>query len=169
MNLFSAGNDLTSHGVSHQKDDSSGSIGRRYTRNDELGIPFGITIDFDTIKEPHTVTLRERDSMEQIRVPVSLSISAKSKLANKSLLSFTCFPQIFLNSIFNVFLMKNFTFSPILTISLILFVLCVLDNMSFEKICSYMQMNPKKKSYKGNKKLFINKQKIEKRIKKHTC
>lgn len=93
MVLFSAGNDLTSHGVSHQKDDSSGSIGRRYTRNDELGIPFGITIDFDTIKEPHTVTLRERDSMEQIRVPVSLSICAKSKLANKSNLFFFFFMQ----------------------------------------------------------------------------
>lgn len=64
------GGDLTNHGISHQKDDSSGSIGRRYTRTDELGIPFGITVDFDTLKEPHSVTLRERDSMEQIRVPV---------------------------------------------------------------------------------------------------
>lgn len=57
--------------MSHRIDDSSGSIGRRYTRTDEIAIPFAITIDFDTLKEPHSVTLRERDSMEQIRVPVS--------------------------------------------------------------------------------------------------
>jgi len=63
-------NDLTSSGVSHRIDDSSGSIGRRYTRTDEIAIPFGITVDFDSLKEPHSVTLRERDSMEQIRVPL---------------------------------------------------------------------------------------------------
>jgi glycyl-tRNA synthetase len=51
-------------------DDSSGSIGRRYARTDEIAIPYGITVDFDTLKEPHTVTLRERDSMGQLRVPV---------------------------------------------------------------------------------------------------
>ncbi|XP_077977998.1 glycine--tRNA ligase-like [Glandiceps talaboti] len=58
-------------GVSHRVDDSSGSIGRRYARTDEIAIPFGITIDFDSLKEPHTATLRERDSMEQIRAPLS--------------------------------------------------------------------------------------------------
>lgn len=57
--------------VSHKVDDSSGSIGRRYARTDEIAIPYGITIDFDTLKEPHTVTLRERDSMAQIRIPLS--------------------------------------------------------------------------------------------------
>lgn len=65
---------MTNCGVSHRVDDSSGSIGRRYTRTDEIAIPFGITVDFDTLKEPNSVTLRERDSMEQIRVPVRLII-----------------------------------------------------------------------------------------------
>ncbi|XP_050088159.1 glycine--tRNA ligase [Anopheles aquasalis] len=59
---------LTSVDVSHKVDDSSGSIGRRYARTDEIAIPYGITIDFDTLKEPHTVTLRERDSMKQVRI-----------------------------------------------------------------------------------------------------
>ena len=47
-------------------DDSSASIGKRYARNDELGTPFGITIDFDSIKD-ESVTLRERDSTKQVR------------------------------------------------------------------------------------------------------
>ena len=49
--------------------DDSGSIGRRYRRQDEAGTPFCITIDSDTL-ENNTVTLRERDSMEQSRVSV---------------------------------------------------------------------------------------------------
>lgn len=47
-------------------DDSGASIGKRYARNDELGTPFGITIDFDSIKD-ESVTLRERDSTVQVR------------------------------------------------------------------------------------------------------
>ncbi|GAB0095348.1 Glycyl-tRNA synthetase [Sergentomyia squamirostris] len=62
--------ELTGADVSHKVDDSSGSIGRRYARTDEIAIPYGITIDFDTLKEPHTVTLRERDSMGQVRMPM---------------------------------------------------------------------------------------------------
>ncbi|KAF6198486.1 hypothetical protein GE061_008234 [Apolygus lucorum] len=56
--------------ISHRIDDSSGSIGRRYARTDEIAVPFGVTIDFDTITDS-TATLRERDSMEQIRLPLS--------------------------------------------------------------------------------------------------
>ncbi|GEQ69644.1 hypothetical protein JCM33374_g3317 [Metschnikowia sp. JCM 33374] len=52
--------------VPFKVDDSSASIGKRYARNDELGTPFGITIDFDTIKD-NSVTLRERDSTKQVR------------------------------------------------------------------------------------------------------
>ncbi|XP_062548703.1 glycine--tRNA ligase isoform X2 [Armigeres subalbatus] len=59
---------LTNVDISHKVDDSSGSIGRRYARTDEIAIPYGITIDFDTLKEPNSVTLRERDSMKQVRV-----------------------------------------------------------------------------------------------------
>ena len=62
---------MTEQGVSHKVDDSSGSIGRRYARTDEIGVAFGITVDFDTVnKTPHTATLRDRDSMTQIRAQV---------------------------------------------------------------------------------------------------
>lgn len=50
--------------------DESGAIGKRYRRQDELGTPFCITIDFDTL-ENDTVTLRDRDSMKQERVPIN--------------------------------------------------------------------------------------------------
>lgn len=59
-----------STGVANKVDTTSGTVGRRYARADELGIPFGITIDFQTLIDD-TVTLRERDSMEQIRLPIS--------------------------------------------------------------------------------------------------
>jgi len=49
--------------------DSGGSIGRRYRRQDEAGTPFGITVDHDTL-EDNSVTLRDRDTMEQIRVGI---------------------------------------------------------------------------------------------------
>src|SRR5213082_4019432 len=55
--------------------DESGAIGRRYRRQDEIGTPFGITVDFETLGEKdsalrETVTLRERDSMKQERVAI---------------------------------------------------------------------------------------------------
>lgn len=50
--------------------DVSGAIGKRYRRQDELGTPFCVTVDFDTM-EDDTVTLRDRDSMEQVRVPIA--------------------------------------------------------------------------------------------------
>ena len=49
--------------------DEAGSIGKRYRRQDEIGTPFCVTIDFDTL-ENNTVTIRDRDSMGQIRMPV---------------------------------------------------------------------------------------------------
>ncbi|CAC5391735.1 GARS [Mytilus coruscus] len=61
---------LTMHDISHKVDDSSGSIGRRYARTDQISIPYGITIDFDSLKSPYTATLRERDSTKQVRAPV---------------------------------------------------------------------------------------------------
>ena len=60
-------------GVSHKVDDSSGSIGRRYTRADAVGTPFAITVDFDSIKTS-TATLRERNSMRQIRADVCYAL-----------------------------------------------------------------------------------------------
>ncbi|MCK4929218.1 MAG: glycine--tRNA ligase [Methanosarcinales archaeon] len=49
--------------------DDSGTIGRRYRRNDEIGTPYSITVDYDTL-EDGTVTIRDRDSMKQVRSPV---------------------------------------------------------------------------------------------------
>ncbi|HEV7735841.1 MAG TPA: glycine--tRNA ligase [Chlamydiales bacterium] len=54
----------------HCEYDESGAIGKRYRRQDELGTPFCLTIDFDTL-ENDTVTLRDRDSMQQTRVPIA--------------------------------------------------------------------------------------------------
>ncbi|NP_001040293.1 glycine--tRNA ligase [Bombyx mori] len=72
--------------VSHKVDDSSGSIGRRYARTDELGVPYAVTVDFDTIKEPHTVTLRERDSMRQVRLPMADVPTVVRDLSNSKIL-----------------------------------------------------------------------------------
>jgi glycyl-tRNA synthetase len=58
---------LNELGISSKVDDIGQTIGRRYARTDEIGIPFGITIDFDTVKD-ETLTLRERDSTAQVRV-----------------------------------------------------------------------------------------------------
>ncbi|XP_058986336.1 glycine--tRNA ligase [Musca domestica] len=72
---------LTKAELSHKVDDSSGSIGRRYARTDEIAIPFGITVDFDTLKEPHTVTLRDRNSMKQVRVDINEVIDVVKDLS----------------------------------------------------------------------------------------
>ncbi len=50
--------------------DDSGAIGRRYRRQDEIGTPFAVTVDYDT-KENNTVTLRDRDSMKQVRITIA--------------------------------------------------------------------------------------------------
>jgi glycyl-tRNA synthetase len=49
--------------------DDSGSIGKRYRRHDEIGTPFCVTIDFETL-EDNQVTIRNRDTMEQSRIPI---------------------------------------------------------------------------------------------------
>ena len=49
--------------------DNSGNIGKSYRRHDEIGTPICITIDFQTL-EDETITIRDRDSMEQIRVSI---------------------------------------------------------------------------------------------------
>jgi len=55
--------------------DETQSIGRRYRRQDEIGTPLAVTVDFDTL-EDHAVTIRERDGMTQVRVPVSGLVDA---------------------------------------------------------------------------------------------
>ncbi|KAF3836567.1 hypothetical protein F7725_029125 [Dissostichus mawsoni] len=77
---------MTKNNVSYKVDDSSGSIGRRYARSDEIGVAFGITIDFDTVnKTPHTATLRDRDSMRQIRAEVAELPAMVRDLSNGTL------------------------------------------------------------------------------------
>ena len=49
--------------------DETQSIGRRYRRQDEIGTPYAVTVDFDTL-EDKAVTIRERDTLEQVRVPI---------------------------------------------------------------------------------------------------
>jgi len=56
-------------GISNKVDDSGVTVGKRYARTDECGIPFAITVDFDTLADG-TVTLRDLDSMKQIRLPI---------------------------------------------------------------------------------------------------
>lgn len=53
-------------GISNNVDSSGASIGKRYARNDELGTPLGITVDFDTLGNG-SLTLRDRDSTSQVR------------------------------------------------------------------------------------------------------
>ena len=55
--------------------DETGSIGKRYRRQDEIGTPFCITVDFQTVGDEtapadHCVTVRDRDTMEQVRLPI---------------------------------------------------------------------------------------------------
>ena len=58
--------------------DQSAAIGRRYRRQDEIGTPYCVTVDYDTLND-NTVTLRFRDSMEQVRVPVSELVATIKK------------------------------------------------------------------------------------------
>ena len=56
--------------------DEAGSIGKRYRRQDEIGTPYCITVDFETVGDDKTeadncVTVRDRDTMEQVRLPIS--------------------------------------------------------------------------------------------------
>ncbi len=66
------------HSIWHCEYDESGAIGKRYRRQDELGTPYCITIDFDTL-ENDTVTLRDRDTMLQTRVPIAKLIEILSE------------------------------------------------------------------------------------------
>lgn len=56
--------------VTSKTDDSGQSVGRRYARTDECGIPFAITVDEKTL-EDNTVTMRQLDTMKQIRLPIA--------------------------------------------------------------------------------------------------
>ncbi|OQE31838.1 hypothetical protein PENSTE_c001G09598 [Penicillium steckii] len=68
-------------GVSTRVDDSSASIGKRYARNDELGTPFGITVDFQSVKD-NTITLRDRDTTKQVRASEDEILQAVKSLTD---------------------------------------------------------------------------------------
>ena len=74
---------FTASGVSSKADASSSSIGRRYARADEVGTPFAVTIDFESVHND-TVTLRERDSTQQVRLAVSEVVHVVNELCNAS-------------------------------------------------------------------------------------
>jgi len=66
--------------------DETQSIGRRYRRQDEIGTPFCVTVDFDSLND-NMVTIRERDKMSQIRVPIAtLAKTLTAKLAGEDML-----------------------------------------------------------------------------------
>lgn len=65
--------------ISFKVDTSGVSIGKRYSRNDELGIPFGITVDYDSL-EDKSFTLRDRDSTKQVRASLDDIIEAIAKM-----------------------------------------------------------------------------------------
>ena len=64
--------------------DASGSVGRRYSRNDEMGTPFAITVDGESIKGKD-VTIRSRDTTEQVRVKISELKDVLRKLINQEI------------------------------------------------------------------------------------
>ena len=59
--------------------DESGSIGRRYRRQDQVGTPFCITVDFDTLDD-NAVTLRDRDTMQQERISIDQLVEKLNNL-----------------------------------------------------------------------------------------
>ena len=80
--LLSIGNQFRKNGISNRVDDNSSSIGKRYARNDEVGTPFAVTIDFQTAQDS-TVTLRERDSTKQIREKLETVVQIVSDLVEE--------------------------------------------------------------------------------------
>lgn len=85
---------LTDNGLQYKVDESGASIGRRYARADELGIPYAVTIDFDTLgksddpSKAGTVTLRDRDSTSQVRLPLTDVADTLTKLSTAHPLTF---------------------------------------------------------------------------------
>lgn len=65
--------------ISFRVDQSGVSIGKRYSRNDELGIPFGITVDYESL-EDGSFTLRDRDSTKQVRAKLDDILEAIGKM-----------------------------------------------------------------------------------------
>lgn len=74
--------ELQALNITTRVDSSAGSVGRRYARADELGIPFGVTVDFQTLMD-ETVTVRDRDSMSQVRVSIARLVDLLKSLVSE--------------------------------------------------------------------------------------
>ncbi len=72
--------ELRNHGIIAEYD-GSGTIGRRYARSDEIGVPFAVTVDHETLKD-NTVTIRNRDNLEQVRIPIKNVYNVLIRLLN---------------------------------------------------------------------------------------
>jgi glycyl-tRNA synthetase len=70
---------LDEDAISFRVDQSGVSIGKRYSRNDELGIPFGITVDYESLDD-NSFTLRDRDSTKQVRAGLDQILEAITKM-----------------------------------------------------------------------------------------
>lgn len=77
--LQELGRRLDDEAISFKVDQSGVSIGKRYSRNDELGIPLGLTIDYQSL-EDNTFTLRDRDTTKQVRANLYQILDAISKM-----------------------------------------------------------------------------------------
>ena len=75
---------LMENNLSCKVDDSTASLGKRYSRADEVGIPFDITVDFESVAAD-TVTIRERDSMTQVRLQISELAGLLTKLCQEKM------------------------------------------------------------------------------------
>ena len=76
--------DLRRAAVANVVDTTGVSIGRRYARTDEIGVPFAVTVDYETL-EKQTVTVRERDTTAQVRVPVAEVVPLLKQLSDMDL------------------------------------------------------------------------------------
>jgi len=75
---------LLNYSLATKTDTSSVALGRKYARADEIGTPFACTIDFESVKDQE-VTVRERDTMEQVRVKIPVAIDLLFKLCTLQL------------------------------------------------------------------------------------
>ncbi|KAF8552639.1 glycyl-tRNA synthetase [Imleria badia] len=82
--VLEVSNKLRKAGIFSRVDDSNTSIGKRYARNDELGTPFGVTLDFASVQN-RTMTLRERDTTEQLIGPIDDVITVVTDLVQGTL------------------------------------------------------------------------------------
>ena len=78
---------LRKNGISCKKDIGTTTIGKKYARTDEMGIPFGVTVDELTLKD-NTVTFRDTSSMKQVRMPVDDLVQVVLRFLNDSEYSF---------------------------------------------------------------------------------